>query len=201
MGDASASASSSKGSFTLPTPPFITSIPGLANLRDVGGYPISIPSSPSSRKSVVKRGILYRAAEPSSVDDAGAAILVDSLGIKHVYDLRSAVELAKRPETAWDAGGRARRVFVPVFLDKDYSPEAIALRFKSYSEGPEGFVMVYSAILESAAHPAHEYAPFRTIIEHLAGGPEDGEPEPLLVHCTAGKDRMFFLSFSLQPPH
>ncbi|KAM7216666.1 putative tyrosine phosphatase [Rhypophila decipiens] len=172
----------------LPTPPFITTIPGIANLRDVGGYPIS-----SSSGSSVRKGILYRAAEPSSVTPDGARLLTSSadsegLGVRHIYDLRSLIELAKKdPSSAeWDANGLATRVFVPVFLDKDYSPEAMALRFQSYSQGTDGFVRAYETILESAAHEGNEFAPFKTIIGHLAGREE---VTPCMVHCTAGKDR------------
>ncbi|KAM7186550.1 tyrosine-protein phosphatase [Rhypophila sp. PSN 637] len=185
----------------LPTPPFITTIPGLANLRDVGGYPISSSgfsgpsSSPESTRKIVRKGILYRAAEPSSVTPDGATLLTSSaaeggLGVTHIYDLRSLIELAKKdPSSAeWDANGLAMRVFVPVFLDKDYSPEAMALRFQAYSQGTEGFVLAYETILESAAHEGNGFAPFKTIIGHLAGG-EQGEVTPCMVHCTAGKDR------------
>ncbi|KAM7201442.1 Protein-tyrosine phosphatase-like protein [Naviculisporaceae sp. PSN 640] len=175
------------GGIPLPSPPFITTIPGLANLRDAGGYPIS--SSPSK---IVRRGILYRSAEPSSVPPQAASLLVSppssgGLGITHIYDLRSLLELAKKPSHAaeWDANGQAKRVFVPVFLDKDYSPEAMALRFKNYGEGTGGFVLAYETILESAADGGNEFRPFGRILEHLAGE----EVTPCLVHCTAGKDR------------
>ena len=125
MADASATGD------TLPSPPFI-SLPDLDNLRDAGGYPIANQPGKS-----VRRGIVFRAAEPSQVDEAGATILTNHLGITHIYDLRSELELAKQPGLAWDAGGRAKRVFVPVFTDKDYSPEALARRFGNYSDGPE----------------------------------------------------------------
>lgn len=125
MGDAPAAG------VILPSPPFV-SIPGLDNLRDAGGYPIA-----GQPGKAVKRGIVFRAAEPSKVDEAGATILTEQLGITHIYDLRSQVEIAKQPDLAWDAGGRAKRVFVPVFTDKDYSPEALAVRFGNYSDGPE----------------------------------------------------------------
>lgn len=45
--------------------------------------------------------------------------------------------------------------------------------------------MAYDSILTSAADPDHPYAPFATILNHLAGP----EPSPMLIHCTAGKDR------------
>lgn len=59
------------------------------------------------------------------------------LGIKLVYDLRSAVEIVRGlgsvhgfPLREWE--GSERR-FVPVFLDQDYSPEALAIRYKNYA--------------------------------------------------------------------
>lgn len=45
--------------------------------------------------------------------------------------------------------------------------------------------MAYSSILTSAADPDHPYAPFQTILNYLASP----NPSPMLVHCTAGKDR------------
>lgn len=45
--------------------------------------------------------------------------------------------------------------------------------------------MAYSSILASAADANHPYAPFSTILNHLA----NPDPSPMLIHCTAGKDR------------
>jgi protein tyrosine/serine phosphatase len=83
--------------------------------------------------------VLFRSADLKELGDEGVATL-QRLGITHVFDLRSAKELeelAKKgnaPPRAWEG---ATRIFVPVFLDEDYSPEAIALRFGNYSDGPE----------------------------------------------------------------
>ncbi|KAK0717240.1 protein-tyrosine phosphatase-like protein, partial [Lasiosphaeria miniovina] len=167
----------------LPSPPFIDA-PGLANLRDVGGYEIAGPSHRPPHQ-MVRRGLLYRSADPSGLTAEGVAVLSDQLGIKTVFDLRSVVELSRDgtpPTPSWDGSAS---VFVPIFLDKDYSPEALAVRFNNYSDGLEGFVRAYSSILAAAADPGHPHAPFRTIFESLASAP----PSPLLVHCTAGKDR------------
>ncbi|KAK0655123.1 protein-tyrosine phosphatase-like protein [Cercophora newfieldiana] len=173
-----------------PSPPFVN-VPGLANLRDVGGYPIA--AQPEQGQTAVRRGILFRSAELSKVEEPGVAALRD-LKITHVFDLRSVKEFSHanagenshghtdRMPAGWDA----ERVFVPVFLDQDYSPAAMAMRFKSYSDGPEGFVRAYSTILAAAASRNNSYEPFRTILNHL-GSPTP--PSPILVHCTAGKDR------------
>ncbi|RYP55418.1 hypothetical protein DL769_010193 [Monosporascus sp. CRB-8-3] len=149
----------------LPNPPFIE-IPGLPNFRDLGGYPIA-----SQPGKVVRRGVVFRSAEPSRTTDEGVSRL-RRLGITHVYDLRSEQEFERgnkhglnRPVREWEG---ARRVFAPVFRHEDYSPEAVALRFKNYGSGPES-------------------RPYHQIITHLAG--DSSPPTPLLVHCTAGKDR------------
>jgi protein tyrosine/serine phosphatase len=101
-------------------------------LRDAGGYAIG-----NELRKAVRRGVLFRSADLTELGGEGIGTL-QRLGITHVFDLRSVVELAKSgeqsPRELWQG---ASHVFVPVFLDKDYSPEALALRFRSYSEGPE----------------------------------------------------------------
>ncbi|KAK4443715.1 protein-tyrosine phosphatase-like protein [Podospora aff. communis PSN243] len=174
----------------LPAPPFV-SVPGLANLRDVGGYPIAAQSGAS--QTAVRRGVLFRSAELSRVGEKGVAALRE-LNITHVFDLRSAKEFARKNDgesfhghtDSMPTGWEAERVFVPVFLDQDYSPAAIAERFNDYADGTEGFVRAYSTILDAAVSPDNTYQPYRTILNHLGSS---SSPSPILVHCTAGKDR------------
>ena len=129
----------------LPFPPFIH-VPGLANLRDAGGCTLEgIPGK------AIRRGILFRsAADPCKLDATGVAMLL-RLGITHVFDLRSVIELARSGTQGHGVSGDQgqvhdghamcgsgiKRLFVPVFLDKDYSPEALAERFGHYSDGPQ----------------------------------------------------------------
>lgn len=174
---------------TLPTPPFIHA-PGIENLRDAGGYPVE-----SQNGKAVRRGILFRAADPTHLDEEGVAIL-QRLGITHIFDLRSLVELAKGREQPREWEG-ARRVPTPVFLDKDYSPEALALRLRNYSVGTEGFVRAYASILSGAISPDNAYRPFQTILEHLASDPNP--PTPILIHCSAGKDSKSSLHVAPRP--
>lgn len=136
----------------LPSPPFID-VPGLPNFRDCGGYPVVPTSSSSSsadgkdgddgrkkkmKKRVVRSGVVFRSSEPSMVTDEGISILRDRLGITHVYDLRSQAEIdhdvgdgGRHRVREWDG---ARRIFVPVFLLEDGSPEAIAVRYANFSK-------------------------------------------------------------------
>jgi hypothetical protein len=114
----------------LPCPPFLN-VPGIVNLRDLGGYPVA-----SSPGKMVRRGLIYRSGEPSRLTDAGVVEL-QRLGIATVYDLRSQQEIDKIVLSGhghvkeWEG---AQRIFAPVFLDVDYSPEALAKRFSQYAD-------------------------------------------------------------------
>lgn len=125
------STSTSSSSAALPSPPFIQ-VEGLPNLRDLGGYPV-----PGSKNSI-RRGVIYRAGAPSSRIDEEGWTTIKSLGITHVYDLRSNPEIEKA-----EAAGRggvvefegSKRVFAPVFMEVDYSPQNLIVRFKNYQSG------------------------------------------------------------------
>lgn len=116
-------------------PPFIT-VEGIPNFRDLGGYPLA--SGPTSHS--VRQGIVYRCGEPQMVTENGITTM-RQLGITHIYDLRSQEELRK--SAAAGRGGvveweGCQRVFAPVFLEHDFSPESIAIRFRNYaSKGTE----------------------------------------------------------------
>ncbi|KAF2770611.1 tyrosine protein phosphatase 5 [Teratosphaeria nubilosa] len=145
----------------LPSPPFID-VPGIANFRGIGGY--------------VDPGLIYRSADPTKASKAGLEKMSKDLGIRVVFDLRSAPEI-KRDGPEW--AGIARE-WVPVFAEKDYGPEQVALRYKEYTRsGSKGFVSAYRDILKLGG-PAYS-----KIFKHLA----QPKPSPILVHCTAGKDR------------
>jgi len=119
---------------TLPSPPFVT-VAGIPNFRDLGGYPVSLPVNHS-----VRQGVIFRCGEPSAVAKDGITTM-QKLGITHCYDLRSYSEIEKNRAAGrggvieWEG---SERVFAPVFEDEDYSPEALAVRFKDYAiGGPE----------------------------------------------------------------
>ncbi|KAK1580282.1 tyrosine phosphatase [Colletotrichum navitas] len=173
-----------KAQAKLPSPPF-HAIPGLPNFRDAGGYPIDAQPG-----CILRPGVVFRSAEPSRLTDDGITRLQD-LGITHVFDLRSTIELKRLAQAGTSCDVRewpgAQRVFVPVFRDQDYGPEAIALRYRNYSsDSTEGFTKAYTDILRTASEPDHPNDPFRTILSHLA---TPNPPSPMLIHCTAGKDR------------
>lgn len=156
----------------LPSPPF-HHIGGINNLRDVGGYAISPTCS-------VRRGFIYRSAHLCEPTPIGARDVVDKLGIKAIYDFRSDPEDLRSPSC--DIPGTERK-HVPVFRDQDASPDSLALRYSNYAsvDGPAGFARAYREILRGAA----QTGAYRTVFEHIRDRPWD----PLLFHCSAGKDR------------
>ncbi|CZR62857.1 related to protein-tyrosine phosphatase [Phialocephala subalpina] len=165
-----------EGASDTPQPPFIE-VAGIPNFRDVGGYKVASPENHS-----IRREVIYRCGEPSQVTKDGVDTM-KRLGITHIYDLRSIPEIERNKAAGrggiveWEG---CERVFVPVFKDQDYSPEALATRLQDYADGgPEGFTRAYTDILNNAP-PS-----YKTILMHLANEPE----KPLIVHCTAGKDR------------
>ncbi len=73
----------------LPTPPFVP-IPGMVNVRDIGGYPTrELYRQPHSS---IRRGLIYRGGEPSRITPEGRTAF-EALGIKKVYDIRTINEI------------------------------------------------------------------------------------------------------------
>lgn len=134
--------SKTENGIALPSPPFIH-VAGILNFRELGGY--AILQSPSTHS--VRRNLIYRCGDTSRVTPDGIATL-RVLGITHVYDLRSNSEVEKNRRAGrgefvpWE---ECKNISIPVFADKDYSPENIAIRYKDYaSSGTE--VMMPSSV-------------------------------------------------------
>lgn len=70
-----------------------------------------------------------------------------------------------------------------MFSRADYSPAALASRWKGYFEGATGFPKVYATILEKGAPQ------YRKIFIHLIENHSIESTESIIIHCTAGKDR------------
>jgi hypothetical protein len=192
---------------TLPSPPFFN-IPNINNLRDAA-VGLQTP------QGKIRTGILFRSAEVGRLDREGWEEMRE-LGVGQVFDLRSKTEVAKGwsigPERkndgenvsgdaedvtpGWltamqDAG--VQRTWVPVFADKDYGPEKIALRYQKYMDkSTDGFASAYRDILKAGG------TAYRTIALYLvslapneleAGHALGGTAKGALIHCTAGKDR------------
>ncbi|MCJ1288421.1 hypothetical protein MMC26_007778 [Xylographa opegraphella] len=157
----------------LPTPPFHP-LPSIHNLRSISSHPTSHPTLRT------RSTYIYRSASPSAISAADLHTLSSTLRITHVFDLRSAPEIAAlAPLAPFPTTPSIRRIWAPVFAEQDYSPERIAVRYKDYASGrAEGFVRAYADILAEGKES------FRRVFEWVREGEGVG-----LMHCTAGKDR------------
>ncbi|KAL2865952.1 nucleotide-diphospho-sugar transferase [Aspergillus lucknowensis] len=161
-----------------PSPPFVA-VEGVRMFRDIGG----------NAQSPMRRGLVFRSGDPSNITQKGLTELA-SLCIKKIFDLRSLVEInahipghtdasrpSKYPDSLADLG--IDRFIAPVFPDEAWQDERRAARLHQYANAAEGYAEAYLHTLSSGI-PA-----LRFILHHLA----QREPSPVLIHCTAGKDR------------
>jgi hypothetical protein len=103
----------------LSSPPFVV-VDGVINVRDVGGYPTSIPSL------FVKTSSIFRAGEPSRITARGKEQL-HALQIVKVFDMRSDPEIASyKSEMPMIEG--VEFVRVPLSQKESYDPASLALR-------------------------------------------------------------------------
>jgi protein tyrosine/serine phosphatase len=149
-------------------------IEGIENFRDFGGYRTRDGRS-------VKTGLLFRSAKLSGVTPAGETALT-ALGLSAIVDLRRVRERRRDPTGAWsstveminsDAGGEDDpwshflKTADQEMLDSIEHIQAFARDF-------------YASAPYDSRHPDL----FTRYFQALAGA--NG---PILVHCTAGKDR------------
>ncbi|EXJ93115.1 hypothetical protein A1O3_01672 [Capronia epimyces CBS 606.96] len=199
----------------LPTPPFVH-VQGVPNFRELGGYRCQPPSSASDSAAdgsptstyALRRGLLFRCAHPTHLTPTGAEYLTKTLNVHDVYDLRSLPEITRLAATVTNSGKDVypladpktgcvdhypglTRHFTPVYQTEDYGPVALATKLAWYTTVhmhdeevgfaySEGFVKAYRDIATHGATQA-----YAVMFRHLLETPSD----PLLFHCTAGKDR------------
>jgi protein tyrosine/serine phosphatase len=196
--------SPSTPSYTTNLPPPFINIALLPNLRDAGGYPSDLRLNRSTTHYTVRKRLLYRSGDPSRIPPSILNTLHQDLGITTIFDLRSQPEIEKVATlSSWEShleeNGKIKRRWTPVFKTEDYTPAALALRFKQYgsSDGTNGFVKAYAAILENAGAAVSEVLRYlaseslfslRSEVAKVDGFDNEGR-QAILVHCTAGKDR------------
>jgi hypothetical protein len=109
-------------------PPQFVAIDGLANFRDIGGWPIE--DKDGKTISRIRKGVFYRGPDPVTVTPVGLAKLKE-LNITTDFDLRSKGQIAKTGGPGVLDG--IERIWAPAFPDEEYSPEKAAARYVQYS--------------------------------------------------------------------
>lgn len=145
----------------LTSPPFVY-VPGTFNTRDIGRIP-----TPNGAPSALRPGLVYRSGGLDRLADDGKSMLVDKLGIKKIFDLRSVEEHGKSPdpeiagiENIWlGTAEREAKVDVNDFVD---------------GLGEKGYVKMYFDVLDLYQ------SNIRAVLEHV----RDNPTEPFLLHCT-----------------
>ncbi len=134
-------------------------IEGTHNFRDVGGYPAGA--------SRTRYGQLYRSDALGGVTEVGELALGE-LGIEVVVDLRSRMEHAQ--DRGADPLPHAEHIRVPIYRGS---------RSSIISDGHVSLELLYRQTIEESAWS------FATAVAIIA----ESDMRPVLVHCTAGKDR------------
>ncbi|ORX97092.1 alpha/beta-hydrolase [Basidiobolus meristosporus CBS 931.73] len=145
------------------------SVEGVKNFRDAGGY--------SSKYGMVRPRYLFRSGELSKISDAGKEAL-QQLGIKRVVDVRSKTEIQRRGN-AGHLGVITKHA--PLLTEGEHSPEVFGLKWRLYTNKPEGLAQAYITLLEHGKPGVADT--IRYILE------DTDMSQPVVVHCAAGKDR------------
>lgn len=141
---------------------------GQSNFRDLGGY-----ETADGRH--VKWGVIFRSGELSHLTDADYRRLT-ALDIRTIYDLRDQSERVSQP-TVWKGG--------PVSAFASAKTGVVSATLSSLSDPNIDAARARAALVDFYAQVPSLYAPeYRVIVHQLLEG-----HAPLLLHCTAGKDR------------
>jgi protein-tyrosine phosphatase len=159
-------------------------IPGVPNLRDLGGW--------ATPRGSVAWGVLYRSAEFSDLagDDRAA---FDRLGIATVYDLRTAGECAAEPNTLPDGVARVALDVLKDSTNADMAALLVTPDDPAETEAALGGGKAAAAMLSAYREVidlSSAKAGFRLFFLEVA----DGTHTPALFHCTTGKDRTGWLA-------
>lgn len=154
---------------------------GSPNFREIG-------CSQGSEDPKLKRGILYRSGELSAltVEDID---LIRCLGIKTIVDLRTPKERRSKPDLIGATQG-VENIHLPIYPSKD-DPGAVA-NFLTITKRSIDWDSSITTFYNRVAFEHHR--DIGTIITLIA----TAEKLPLLIHCTAGKDRTGILSALIQ---
>jgi protein-tyrosine phosphatase len=157
------------------------------NLRDLGGW-----RTPDGR---VRSGLIFRSAEFANLKGEDASAFGE-LGIRSVYDLRTADERAAQPNMLPDG---VEHVVLDILADSAQAGPAMLLKVigdpKAAEEalgGGKALGLFQNSYRELIDLPSAR-AGYKQFFEQIA----TEEHRPALFHCTTGKDRTGWAAASL----
>lgn len=158
-------------------------LPGAANLRDLGGWPVAGGGQ-------VRRGSVYRSTELNGLSDDGVERLAE-LQIRTVLDLRTVAERRAQPDrvpasasiVALDvlADDPSNAAAGAADLPKLLADPATLEQFLSHTSLLDLFAQAYRGVVSLPSALSSYATMYRTIA--------DAASRPVLFHCTTGKDR------------
>ncbi len=152
----------------------------LPNLRDVGGWP-------TTGGATIRPSVLYRSAaldDPEVLSDPGLA----ALELTTIVDMRTSLEADARPDHVPD-GSMYRHV--DILADAPSSGATVPAAIAAGSINPDAF----PASFDTSAFMRDTYRHFvddptaRAGFARVARTVLEADGRPVLIHCTAGKDR------------
>jgi protein tyrosine/serine phosphatase len=138
---------------------------GAPNFRDLGGLP-------TTDGRVVRAGVLFRSSGLEELTAADVAYLLDELGLRTVFDLRSHDD----HEIAEPLLGTGIDVVSLPIVRDDGSPTDVTRPMRP--DGRVDIPHVYARLLDTSAER------FAEMIDRLTSG-----ATPAVFHCVSGKDR------------
>lgn len=152
------------------SPPFVVSLAGVSNLRDVGGYR-------TADGRAVRRGLVFRSAALAKLTDADMA-QVAQLGLRTVCDFRGVEESGRAPTPLTSV----RIVPLPI-------EPTVGAGLRDILHTKEATGEALHAVLERAyvAYALSSQSQYCAMLDLVVDG-----GTPLLFHCSAGKDRTGF---------
>jgi protein-tyrosine phosphatase len=148
----------------------MTAALSLLNFRDLGGLPVE-----GGRR--LRPRMLYRNEGPANLKDHHRSELA-ALGIRLVCDLRSDVERSIAPND-WQGDARLLNLDITADLRSDTNEGWLALQHDPSAAGAKRAMQTNYAMMPGAMLPH-----LGLFVELMLAG-----EMPVLIHCTAGKDR------------
>jgi protein-tyrosine phosphatase len=145
---------------------------GAQNFRDFGGYPAE-----DGRQ--VKGGHLFRSGRLDTLSTADHRIM-EGIGVKFICDLRRNSEFKGAP-TCWRALPAPTMLHLPLLQDNTSDGMSGWRQAAGSGQVRERMLEIYRSLITQP----YAVAGYRALFERLASE----QSYPLIIHCTAGKDR------------
>ncbi|GJN83149.1 hypothetical protein PLIIFM63780_006697 [Purpureocillium lilacinum] len=159
----------------LSSPPFITTIPGALNVRDLGAY--------APLRGLLRPRTVFRSGTLDFLPAESRPLLRSQLGVSRVVDFRRRDEVKVPLLLEGGDGVQGVTLVSCPYMDGREQPRQMGPGDFVAKEGEElstGYEVMYDVILRGYT------TGYRTVFEALRTA---GEGDAVLFHCTGGKDR------------